>query len=76
MNWSPQRAFVSDASAITALEYENLNNIKINSSGVQLYTWNTNNGTPSFVDVRESSFNFLSNDNLNNQLNLLFIRSP
>ena len=24
MNWSPQRAFVSDASAITALEYENL----------------------------------------------------
>ena len=24
LSWSPQRAFVSDASAITALEYENL----------------------------------------------------
>ena len=57
----------TDAENGISLEYENLNNIKINSSGVQLYTWNTNNGTPSFVDVRESSFNFLSNDNSNNQ---------
>ncbi|MFA9198497.1 MAG: tail fiber domain-containing protein [Aquirufa sp.] len=50
-----------------SLEYENLNNIKINSSGVQLTTWNTNNSSPSFVNVSESSFNFFSNDNLNNQ---------
>ncbi len=50
-----------------SLEYENLNNIKINSSGVQLTTWNTNNSSPSFVNVSESSFNFFSNNNLNNQ---------
>ena len=44
-----------------------MSNIKINSSGVQLNKWNINNGTPTFVDVRESSFNFFSNDNSNNQ---------
>ena len=57
----------TDAENGISLEYENLNNLKINNSGVQLLTWNTINRTPSFVDVRESSFNFFSNDNSNNQ---------
>ena len=57
----------TDAENGISLEYENFNNLKINSSGVQLSTWNINNRSYSFVDLNESSFNFFSNDNSNNQ---------
>jgi hypothetical protein len=57
----------TDAENGISLEHKNLSNIKINSSGVSLSTWNSSNSSPSFIDLNQSSFNFFSNDNSNNQ---------
>ena len=49
-----------------SLEYNN-NNVTANSSGVGMNVHNENTGSDTFVSLSESSFNFYSNDNTNNQ---------
>ncbi len=48
------------------IEYNN-NNVTVNSSGVGMNVHNENSGSDTFVNLSESSFNFYSNDNTNNQ---------
>ena len=56
----------SDLENGISLEYNN-NNVTVNSSGVGMNVHNENTGSDTFVNLSESSFNFYSNDNTNNQ---------